>query len=187
MTRDEQYRELIEYLNTRDAEERRRKKHRLPMECYAASDCEFFFTLCARHHRKPFSQTEVAAAVVESLLWRKRKHNWTLLCYCLMPDHLHFIVRLRRHEIRTINAGIRGLVPEGILDHVGYFKSYTTTQVWWKHGGKGLFWQKSSYDRVVRYYESPEAAVYYALSNPVRAGLVEKWEDYPYAAIVDAW
>jgi hypothetical protein len=34
----EDYRELIDFLNTREPEERERKKHRLAMDCYAASD-----------------------------------------------------------------------------------------------------------------------------------------------------
>jgi REP element-mobilizing transposase RayT len=181
-----EYREYIDYLNTRDAEQRRRKKHRLPMECYTASDCEFFFTICARHQGEPFSNPDLATAVVESLLWRKQHHNWTLFCYCLMPDHLHFIVQLPPHEIRYFNAGARGIVPEGILDHVGNFKKYTT-MMWWRQGGAEKLWQHSSYDRVIRYNESVEPAVYYTVNNPVRKGLVARWEDYPYSAIVDPW
>lgn len=32
-----------------------------------------------------------------------------------------------------------------------------------------------------------ETAVYYVLENPVRKGLVECWEEYPFAAVVDRW
>lgn len=181
------YASLIDYLNTRDVVERRRKSHRLPMECYAASDCEFFFTICARHQGEPFAAPALAAAIVDSLLWRKHHHNWTLFCYCLMPDHLHLLLQLPPHEIRYIDGGARGIVPEGILDHVGHFKKYTTTQIWWEHGGEGSLWQRSSFDRVIRYNDSIEAAGNYVLRNPVRKGLVENWEDYPYAAVVDPW
>ncbi|MDQ3815026.1 MAG: hypothetical protein M3347_13885 [Armatimonadota bacterium] len=125
--------------------------------------------------------------MVEALLWRKRHHNWTLYCYCLMPDHLHFLVKLPSGAQHYINAGARGIVPEGILDHIGHFKKYTTTQIWWKQGGSGLLWQRSSHDRVIRYNDSIEAVASYVLHNPVRKGLVDAWEDYPYAAIIDAW
>jgi putative transposase len=187
MTDDEGYTEFIAYLNTHDAEQRQRKKHRLPMECYTASDCEFFFTICARHQGEPFANPQLAQAIVESLLWRKRFHNWMLFAHCLMPDHLHFIVQLQPHQIRYFNAGARGIVPEGILDHIGNLKKFTTTQIWWKQGGVGKLWQRSSHDRVIRYNQSVEPAVHYVLNNPVRKGLVKHWEDYPYSAIVDAW
>lgn len=187
MTNDESYAAFIDYLKTRDLTQRQRKKHRLPMEYYTASDCEFFFTICARHQGEPFTNPALAKEIVDALLWRKRHHNWTLYCYTLMPDHLHFAVQLPPHQIRSLNAGARGIVPEGILDHVGNFKKYTTTQIWWKSGQAGQLWQKSSYDRVIRYNKSVEPVVHYVLNNPVRKGLVTRWEDYPYSAIVDPW
>lgn len=183
----EDYAALIEYLKNQIPKERNRKKHRLPIASYTASDCEFFFTMCARHHGEPFVNPNLAQAIVDSLLWRKQYHNWKLYCYTLMPDHLHFLVQLPPHQIRTMNAGARGIVPEGILDHIGNFKKYTTTQVWWKSGGVGQLWQKSSYDRVIRYNQSVAPVVHYILENPVRKGLVTYWQDYPYSAIVDEW
>ena len=108
----EDYHELIDYLNTRDAAQRERKEHRLSMACYAASDCEFFFTLCARHLGEPFRDDSLAQAIVESLLWRRSHHRWTLYCYCLMPDHLHFLVQLSPGQVRWIDGGARGVVPE---------------------------------------------------------------------------
>jgi REP element-mobilizing transposase RayT len=104
-----------------------------------------------------------------------------------MPDHLHFLVQLAANQTKWINAGARGIVPEGILEHVAQFKSYTTNQVWWKHGGKGELWQRSSHDRAIRYNDSPEAVAFYVLNNPVRKELVGRWEDYPYSKIVDKW
>jgi REP element-mobilizing transposase RayT len=183
----EDYCELIRFLNTDHAGKPNRKKHRLPMECYSLSDCEYFFTLCAHHQGTPFTDATLAGAVVESLLWRRSQHDWMLFCYCLMPDHLHFIVKLPPREIRYDKAGARGRVPEGVLDQVGNFKKFTTTQVWWKYGGTGRLWQRSSYDKIIRYNGSIQAATTYVLDNPVRKGLVEKWQDYPYSAIVDRW
>jgi len=76
---------------------------------------------------------------------------------------------------------------EGALEHVRDFKKYTTSQVWQLHGGAGSLWQKSSYDRVIRYNDSIEVTMHYVLENPVRKGLVTQWEDYPYSGIVDDW
>jgi len=183
----EDYAALIDYLNTRDVEQRRRKKHRLPVERYSRCDGEFFFTLCARHVGEPFRDTALAEAVVQALLWRRRQHGWDLPCYCLMPDHLHFMVKLPISENRTMNGGTRGMVLEGVLDQVARFKRYTTTQVWWKSNGSGSLWQRSSYDRVLRYDQVLDAVAHYVLNNPVRKGLVERWQDYPHSGIEDPW
>src|SRR5438552_420484 len=103
-----------------------RKAHRLVAQNYAQSDCCYFFTLCARQLGQPFLNCALARAVIESLLWTRNRYDWDLYSYCLMPDHLHFVCRLKKSSGRTMNAGARGNVVEGVLEHVARFKSFTT-------------------------------------------------------------
>ena len=163
-----------------------RKSHRLDPRVYATTRYEYFFTVCARHQGEPFRNTALAETVVESLLWTKNRYGWLLFCYCLMPDHLHFVCRLTDADMKWINAGARGVVPEGVLDHLGRFKSFTTNASW-KLGLTGKLWQKSSYDRVLDLERPFVAVVQYALDNPVRKRLVTDWQEWPYAKIVDPW
>ena len=44
----------------------------------------------------------------------------------------------------------------------------------------GKFWQKESFDHYVRDKKEFWRILNYILNNPVKAGLVEKWEDYPF-------
>ncbi|MHB9133692.1 MAG: REP-associated tyrosine transposase [Armatimonadota bacterium] len=184
---DAEYWELIELLNGWESTTPHRKSHRLDLPQYSLSEHEYFFTICARHQKTPFTDPALAAAIIDALMWRRQKHHWRIFCYCLMPDHLHFILQLQEAELRLRNGGIRGFALESTLDQVGDFKSYTTSQIWWPQGGNGLLWQKSSYDKVIRCNDSVESAVSYVLNNSVRKGLVETWSDYPYAAVVDEW
>ncbi len=172
---------------SRESDYPERRRHRLPMAYYTDADHVFMFTLCARQHGSPFARGSLATAIVDALLWRKTHHAWTMFCYCLMPDHLHFVVRLSRDEKRLYNAGARGWMPAGLLDQIGAFKRYTTTQIWYAQGGTGALWQRSSYDRTMRADEPIDEAVHYVLNNPVRRGLVSRWEEYPYSAIADPW
>ena len=87
---------------------------------------------------------------------------------------------------KLLNAGARGVVPEGVLDHLGRFKSFTTN-AYWKLGGQGPLRQKSSYDRVIDMEKPFEQIVLYVLHNPVRKQLVADWMDWPYSKIVDQW
>ena len=41
-------------------------------------------------------------------------------------------------------------------------------------------WQAGSFDRLLRSDESTEEKWQYIRENPVRAGLVENWRDWPY-------
>jgi REP element-mobilizing transposase RayT len=156
------------------------------MAVYAATEYEFHFTVCARHQGLPFANQPLAEKVIESLLWTKSKYQWLLYCYCLMPDHLHFVCRRTDYDAKWTKAGARGIVQEGVLDQLGRFKSFTTNASW-KLGLHGTLWQKSSYDRVLDMEKPFEEVVQYVLDNPVRKGYVADWAKWPYARIVDPW
>ncbi len=159
------------------------KKHRLPVECYASAESIYFFTICA-DRGQPFTNPGLAEAVVQSLQWRASQKKWRLYAYCLMPDHLHFLAQFNSTGDEYVNAGARGIVPKSILDEVCDFKRYTTTQIWMTHYGHGHLWQRSSYDRIVRHTESIGNVISYILGNPVKKGLVDDWQDYPYSGVV---
>ena len=124
--------------------------------------------------------------MIDSLHWTRNEYRWLLFCYCLMPDHLHFVCRLKKDSVKIVNAGPRGIQIEGVLDHLARFKSYTTTESW-KHGFQGPLWQQSSFDRVFDLAKPLEEVIEYTLENPVRKRLVADWQQWPHAKIVDPW
>ncbi len=83
---------------------------------------------------------------------------------CLMPDHLHWLLSGETDFSREVQR----------------FKSYTT-RVAWSLGRNGRLWQRSFYDHVVRRRVGIVAVTDYILENPIRAGLVADWRDYPYS------
>ncbi|MFH0990568.1 MAG: hypothetical protein V1799_11195 [bacterium] len=44
----------------------------------------------------------------------------------------------------------------------------------------GAFWQDESYDHVIRDSDELERTVWYVLNNPVKARLVESWDQWPW-------
>lgn len=64
-----------------------------------------------------------------------------------------------------------------IMDSVKGFSAHRVNKTL---GRKGRVWQPESFDHVVRSSEGLDAKVSYLLENPVRAGLVEEWADYPW-------
>jgi REP element-mobilizing transposase RayT len=88
----------------------------------------------------------------------------TLHLYCHMPNHLHLVVQVG---------------SSNLINMVSELKS-ATTRAWWSHGGKGRLWQPSFHDHGIRTADDFETIASYVIDNPVRAGIVDEWEDYPF-------
>jgi putative transposase len=142
------------------------KSIRLPKQHYLGRRC-YFLTLCAPDRIPYFRSARAARWLLESLQQIAAQQSFTLNAYCLMPDHLHVL--------------LQGDSPTSdLLCFVKMFKHKTTFYFRLK-AGKTL-WQISFFDHVLRTAEDLSKTTEYILLNPVRAGLVQRAEDYPYSA-----
>jgi putative transposase len=82
-----------------------------------------------------------------------------------MPDHLHLLVQ--------------GLVDEVSVRRFVHQAKQRSGYEFSRRFGQKL-WQPSWYDHVLREDDEMPSVVRYVLQNPVRAGLVERYEDYPF-------
>jgi REP element-mobilizing transposase RayT len=175
-------------LNARDAERtRRRRPHQLPAEWYRCEGQAYCLTLCARHHGKPFTDPSLASAIVEALRFRHESGQCAIFAYCLMPDHLHVILALpvNEHSASKTTPCIES--PPDLMKLIADFKRYTATQIGWCHGLTGNLWQRDFYDHLSRNPTDFEEQCRYTLNNPVRAGLVADWSEYPSCGIMEEW
>jgi len=69
---------------------------------------------------------------------------------------------------------------KGIIELVREIKSLST-RLAWQRGHKGAIWQRSFYDHFLRRDEDCMVTAKYIIGNPVRKGIVECWEDYPFS------
>ncbi|MEW5986568.1 MAG: hypothetical protein AB1791_08050 [Chloroflexota bacterium] len=60
-------------------------------------------------------------------------------------------------------------------------KGYTAGQANLLLERTGAFWQHESYDHYVRDAAELERIVAYVVNNPVKAGLVTDWQEWPWA------
>jgi putative transposase len=139
------------------------KPHRLQGFDYRNADHAYFVTICAQSGN-PFTDEHLAQEVMVSLQWLRAHRDVILYAYCLMPNHLHLLLR-SGDESRTLGTVM------------GAFKTFTTRQSW-KLGYKGVLWQARFYDHIMRRSEDGRRIATYILENPVRKGLV---------AEADAW
>lgn len=173
---------VIAYLNEQDRlHSARRKDHRLPSGWYSTIDAIWSVTMCARHHGTPIENSSVADGVVNALRFYRDRGCLRVYAFCLMPDHLHAVLQLVDNDVGTESG------RPALIALLSRFKRYTTMQVAWKHGLHGRLWQRGFYDHVARNREDVESQCRYVLENPVRRGLCENWQDYPFAGIMDEW
>ena len=141
-----------------------RKRIRLPADAYREAGSAWLVTIGTAGRVAVFADVGVGRDVVAVFRDRCRARRVGLDAVCLMPDHAHLLVQ--------IMDGAR------LVDVVGDLKSNSTRR-WWAQGGTGPLWQRSFHDRGLRTARDYERAAVYLLDNPVRAGLVEEWEEYP--------
>jgi REP element-mobilizing transposase RayT len=98
----------------------------------------------------------IASAVAAALRFKEGKH-YRLLAWCIMPNHVHVVVRL-----------LPGADLATVLKSWKQFSSKAANQVL---GQSGHFWQREYYDRLIRNEQEYSRAIRYVLENPVKAGL----------------
>jgi putative transposase len=141
-----------------------RRRNRLPAETYKIDGTLWHITIASYLRDNCFSEIATARLVTESLRFHADRDHANLLLYCLMPDHLHVLIAVS---------------GESLEDTVRRFKSWTTNQWMKSHPGNQL-WQPSFYDHGIRSTEKIDDVVAYILNNPVRKGIVDSWENYPW-------
>jgi len=139
---------------------------RLPNYDYS-KDRPVHVTICTNNKENIFDSNVHANIVISELLKTAKDLRFRILCYCLMPDHLHVI----------ISPGDSNLPLSKFLNT---FKGRTTT-IFRTMKGFEKIWQRSAFDHIIRAEEGLKAVIEYIINNPVRKGIVEKAEDYTYS------
>jgi len=150
--------------------------HRKPLHLktfdYIGSSTVYFITICTKDKQPHFLLSDVAETVVAELQHRRIAQEIRLYSFCIMPDHLHLLLTLtERYE-------------KSLQNWIAAFKRHTARSAREIHGIKPL-WQKNFHEHILRKEESLTKTVEYILNNPVRKGIVEKWNDYKYCGVID--
>jgi putative transposase len=111
-------------------------------------------------------QEPLVAAVVKEALHFHDGKKYLLVCYCVMPNHVHLVVTL------PDNA-------PPLAQSLQSIKSYTATKANKLLNRAGQFWQRESYDHIVRDAEEMKRVVSYVLEDPIKAGLTTDWQLWP--------
>jgi putative transposase len=125
----------------------------------------YFLTICTFGRARVFVEGDRVRLVMVELSRTADDHRFNVIAYCFMPDHVHLLVD-GTHEASDFREFVR------------VFKQRSAFR--WKQQHGSALWQRSYFEHVLRDEEDTIGVAKYLLENPVRAGLVERPEEYPY-------
>ncbi len=120
---------------------------------------------------KFLSNPSVADQVAESLHYRDGK-VYDLIAFTIMPNHKHLI-------FTPLEESEGGYFPLSKIMHS--LNRHTAREANLLLGRQGNFWQHENFDRYVRDTAELERIVKYVLYNPVKAGLVNDWQEWKWS------
>ena len=126
----------------------------------------YFLTFCTDSRQRVFVTRDRVDLVLLQIERSAADEQFAIIAYCFMPDHLHLL--------------IEGLAePSDCRRFIGRAKQFSGY-----HHAKAFghrLWQRYGFERVLRNDEATLVVARYILENPLRAGLVSRVEDYPFA------
>jgi REP element-mobilizing transposase RayT len=135
-----------------------RRQRRLDRIVAAAPS--YFLTLCTDGRAKVLNNTEVLERVQKFASDSSERYGVYVDCFVLMPDHVHLIVIIDSNSATSLGQWIKA------------FKALVA-----RHQFR---WQTGFFDHVLRNDESRSEKWEYIRMNPVRGGLVDCPEDWPF-------
>ncbi len=127
---------------------------------WVTSDADYFVTLCAEPRgQNHFCHPAIGTTLLDSIAFYNEKQTWFCHLAVLMPDHIHLLV---------------AFPPDKTLSQaIGLWRQYLSRN-------HKIVWQHNFFEHRLRNEENIEQKADYILQNPVRAGLIERAQDWPY-------
>jgi len=143
---------------TNDLPNRKQLPHKVPS--WVNDNSIFFVTICTNPKGvNQLCKEETSLQIWNSAFHYMNIHKWWIHYLLLMPDHVHVLLSLS---------------PKFDLEKtVSSWKRYTSREY-------NIKWQRDFFDHRLRDNESFERKAEYISMNPVRAGLIDNPENWPY-------
>lgn len=101
----------------------------------------------------------------------------TNFAYCIMPNHVHWVFQLFEKEENGNTVYLQDIMHS--------VKRFSSNEINKQVNRTGPLWQKESFDTTIRNETHLYYALEYTLNNPVAAGYVNDWRDWPGAWSLD--
>jgi REP element-mobilizing transposase RayT len=146
-----------------DIVDRRKHPAHHPMRDHHNQPIIVHLIVCSRNRKRIFASVASAKAITEA--WPLAQ-SWLVGRYMIMPDHIHLF------------CAPATFPTEPLRQWVKYWKSQASNH--WPEPNQQPIWQSDFWDTQLRRQESYHVKWQYVVNNPVRAGLVEHADEWPF-------
>ena len=137
------------------------KPHRLS-RIFQNYDAPVYFVTFCTADRKPILATDSVHEALHQYAGKAEPHGIAIGRYVIMPDHIHcFICMAPQHTLGTTVRMMKWALSAALPEPIPH-------------------WQSGFFDHLLRHSESYSEKWNYVVQNPVRAGLVERAEDWEF-------
>jgi putative transposase len=119
-------------------------------------------------HGSCLLRVPVCAEIVQNAFLHFDGIRYRLLEWCVMPNHVHVLI----HCCFNITLG----------EIIRSWKTYTAREISKHTGDNGKLWALDYFDRYIRDLDHLADARSYIRNNPVKAGLCQRLEDWPWSS-----
>jgi putative transposase len=122
----------------------------------------FFITInCQPRGTNHLTSGDITTGLFESITFLSDRHMGFPELVLLMPDHLHALISFSWEKKHGMNQ---------VLSN---WKRFTATKL-------GISWQRDYFDHRIRSEQDHQSTWFYIRENPVQAGLVETYDQWPH-------
>lgn len=141
----------------------------------------YFDTLLHHSNTGPkwLKDSKIAHIIVDTL-HKFDGERYKLVCYCIMPNHIHFLIDTHGvYNCSKTNLGGKSR-SYPLAETLRFIKGRTARYSNLELQRTGPFWQHESYDHYVRDQAEFDRIIYYILQNPMKAGLIRRYQKEPF-------
>jgi putative transposase len=146
----------------------------------------YYLTSVPKDRLSVFQADEIKIVTCKALDEARKSGEFALYAYVIMPDHLHVISDSAHSSADTLRF-INGLIGRRVIDHLKQ-RGFESSLLKLRRETKKKNYLYSLWDhhpnvRLLMTEKMLMERVHYTHNNPVRAGLVERAEDYRWSSI----
>jgi putative transposase len=110
------------------------------------------------------ADSEISRILIDSIQFRRDSNDWDMIEFVIMPNHIHLFFGLKDKSLKTV---------------ISNFKRWTSKEIKPLLKADRPLWHREWFDHWSRSGQQDEKIVKYIRQNPVKAGLVKDYKDWP--------
>jgi len=140
----------------------------------------YFFTVVAFNRRNLFAEESARECLRHAWSEIKKQRPFELIALCLLPNHLHCIWKLPDNDadFSTRWSSIKGIFSREYLKNGGLVGDRNKSR---ERQREAALWQRRFWEHQIRDEDDLQKHINYIHYNPLKHGLVESLEDWPWS------